>query len=411
MSVSEKTFAPLKGRWLILPLLVLSLVEATLNWFNIVGTFGYIAPLFNIGVAQFGLLIGVFLAGYGVFHLPVGAFANRFGARKMLLLGFLVESLGSILSGVSPNFPFMVAMRVLSGIGASFVVGISFGLTNVWFRNAEINLANGLVGGVGFTIGAALMLEYGAVIAAAVGWRNYLFMTGLIGIIMAVIVVGLIRMPVGETRLAGGKLTKKDLKEVFANRNLWLLGLAILGSYGAYFTTSELISTYAIAVLKFNVLSAATIGTVVLLMGIPGSIVGGLLTDKVKRVKVVFGTFTFITGISFFSMLINPAIAVWIVAGLVGFCLIAAFAAFTSAPGIMGTISPQNLALAAGLLLSLAAIGGFIIPTIFGIIATTNYTSAWTFLGVVSLIFLTFLLFMKEPFKIKMENMNKIKEN
>lgn len=390
-----------KERWFVLPLLVLALIEATFNWFNIVGTFGYIGPLFDIGVAQFGLIVGVFLAGYGIFHLPVGVFANRYGFRRMLLLGFVVESFGSILSGLSPNYPFLIAMRILSGIGASFVVGCGFGLVNVWFKNAEINIANGFVGGVGFTVGAAIVLEYGANIAGAIGWRQYLILTGVIGLIIAAIVISLLKNPSHESRLSGGKINRKDVIEVFGNRNLWLLGLSILGSYGAYFTTSELISTYASSVLHFGPTLAATTGTVVLLIGILGAICGGLLTDKFKRVKVVFGLLTLLTGLSFFLILFDPHITVWIMGIIVGFALIGAFAAFTSAPGILGSVSSHNLALAAGLLLVLAAIGGFIVPTIFGVLASTSYTTAWVFLGLVSLAFLVFLPFVEEPYSVK----------
>ena len=390
-----------KERWIVLPLLVLSLVEATFNWFNIVGTFGYIGPLFSIGVAQFGLIVGVFLAGYGIFHLPVGVFANRYGFRRMLLVGFVIESLGSILSGLSPNYPFLIAMRILSGIGASFVVGSGFGLVNVWFKNAEINIANGLVGGVGFTVGAAIVLEFGASIATAIGWRQYLFLTGVIGFIIAAVVVSLLKDPSHEKRLSGGKISRKDMIEVFGNKNLWLLGLSILGSYGAYFTTSELISTYASSVLHFGPTLAATTGTVVLLIGILGSVSGGLLTDKLKRVKVVFGSLTLLTGFSFFLILVDPATTVWIMGIIVGFALIGAFAAFTSAPGIFGNISSHNLALAAGLLLVMAAIGGFIVPTIFGILASTSYKTAWIFLGLISLAFLVFLPFVEEPYSVR----------
>ncbi|MEM0158907.1 MAG: MFS transporter [Thermoplasmataceae archaeon] len=395
----------LNRRWFILPLLVLSVVEATFNWFNIVGTFGYIGPVFKIGVAQFGLLVGVFLAGYGIFHLPVGVFANRFGFRNMLLLGFVLESVGSILSGLAPDYPFLVAMRILSGVGASFVVGVSFALTNVWFKDAEINLANGLVGGVGFAIGAAIVLQYGATFAAALGWRNYLLMTGIVGLIIAGIVTSMMRMPSHEKRLAGGRITSKDLKEVFGNKALWFLGISILGAYGSYFTTSELISTYAgSGALHFSAGIAAATGTLVLLIGIPGSIVGGIFTDRVKKVKLVFGIFELLVGLFFFSILVDPNVTVWLLGAVVGFSALAAFAAFTAVPGIMGTVSAHNLALGAGLLLSMAAIGGFLVPTIFGIIAATSYTHAWIFLGSISLVFLVFLPLVREPFRIKSEH-------
>lgn len=390
---------PIPERWLMLPLLMLSFIGATLNWFNIVGAFGFINPTFRIGVAQDGLLVGVFLAGYGVFNILGGVFANRVGFRKTLLLGFVVESAGSMLTACSPNYPLMVGARFLSGVGASFIVGVSFALTNVWFKDAEINLANGLVGGAGFNIGAAVVLQFGATLSAALGWRQYLFATGVVGFLIAATVILLVKTPAHEQRLSGGRITREDLREVFLNKPLWLLGVSMIGSYGSYFTTSELIGRYAVDVLHFGAGPAAAAGTTVLLTGIPGSIVGGLLTDIVRRVKAVYGLFQLVVASSFFSIMVHPCTTVWLIAATVGFFFTAAFAAYTATPGILGTISPQNLALAAGFLLSIAALGGFSVPAIFGILASTSYLYGWVFLGCASMLFLISLPFMEEPFR------------
>ncbi len=399
---------PYKKRWAMLILIFFGFIQLTLNWFNVVDTFPDLGAKFNIGVAQFGLIVGIFLAGYGIFHIPTGLFASKFGFKNIFVTGIFLESISSFLTAIAPNYPTILLFRFIAGIGGSFVVGLGFAYSSAWFKDAEISLANGINGGAGFAIGAALSIFMGVIFTQAYGYENWLFITGGIGFIIAIFVLLFLKNPPNAERLLGGHITMKDIKEVFLERNLWILGITIIGAYGAYFTTSELISTYA-ASIGFSQSVSALPSTLLLLMGIPGSFVGGYLADHYRKPKLVYSSFLILTGLMFFFLLMDQGLTIWIVSIVVGFGLIAGFAPFTAYPGIMKDISKHNLAIAVGLLLTLAAIGGFSVPTIFGILAASSYNNGWLFLSIVSLLFSIPIIVLKDPYKnnVKIEGSGK----
>ena len=53
-------------------------------------------------------------------------------------------------------------------------------------------------------------------------------------------------------RPGGGRFEHKALAASVFSRDLWIYGLALLGGYGAYFTTSQLFTTYATADRHFD---------------------------------------------------------------------------------------------------------------------------------------------------------------
>jgi MFS transporter, ACS family, D-galactonate transporter len=68
--------------------------------------------------------------------------------------------------------------------------------------------------------------------------------------------------------------------------------------------------------------------------------------------------------------------------------LIFGFAAWLAVPSRVSKIEHQFIGTATGVMLTLAAIGGFFIPIIFGhLVPHTSYNVGWAFLAVVSLAF------------------------
>jgi nitrate/nitrite transporter NarK len=69
----------------------------------------------------------------------------------------------------------------------------------------------------------------------------------------------------------------------------------------------------------------------------------------------------------------------------IGFFLIFGFAAWLSVPSRVSKIRSEHIGTAIGLTLTLAALGGFFIPIIFGhLVPHTSYGTGWVFLTVVS---------------------------
>jgi EmrB/QacA subfamily drug resistance transporter len=72
------------------------------------------------------------LNGYSILFaavlVPAGRWADRIGRRRMFVAGLIVFTLGSILSGVSPNVSLLIASRLVQAVGAGMMVPASLSL-------------------------------------------------------------------------------------------------------------------------------------------------------------------------------------------------------------------------------------------------------------------------------------------
>jgi MFS family permease len=72
----------------------------------------------------------------------------------------------------------------------------------------------------------------------------------------------------------------------------------------------------------------------------------------------------------------------------IGFFLIFGFAAWLAVPTRVSKIDHAYIGTATGLMLTLAAVGGFFIPILFGhLVPHTSYTTGWIFLAAVTIVF------------------------
>jgi len=66
--------------------------------------------------------------------LIAGTFADRYGRRRVLVIGLLIMLMASIGCAVAPSFGVLIASRILQGVGAALVVPSSLALLNGTLR-------------------------------------------------------------------------------------------------------------------------------------------------------------------------------------------------------------------------------------------------------------------------------------
>jgi ACS family D-galactonate transporter-like MFS transporter len=392
-------------RWWMLLLISLGIIELTLNWFNIAAAFPALGQQFHLQVPQLATLISLFIAGYAIFHIPAGILSYRIGVKNTLLFGLLIESLAGIACAFAPSFGWLAALRFIAGAGGSFFIGAAFALVTSWFRGRELALAMGIAGGGAFSLGEMLGIAGWAGVIQATGWSMALMIAGVSGVIVCVLSFLCLRVSSEEQeQLAAGDFSWKAVGRVLSNRDLWLLGLSFFGIYGIGLTTAQLLATYVGIVYHVSESTGGLISAVFVVMSIPGSIIGGYLADRTSRLKMVIIMPWIVMGIilALFSFL--GLTGVWIMAVIAGAAQIAGFAAWSAAPGhYRDRVHPEDVATAEGLMLTVAGIGGFAVPVIFGIIAgSSGFTPAFIFGGIVGIVFALIGFAAREPKRVSM---------
>lgn len=370
--------------WAMLALVTVGFVMMTLNWFNISTTFGNLATEFDVGIPSLALLISAFVVGYGLMHVPAGFLAAKIGLRTALAAGLVLQGVTAAGSGLARNYEQLLALRTVSGVGASVYAGLGIAAVSIWFVGRAHALALGLVSAA-FSLGVAIGLYTWADLVAATDWRTALIIGGVLCIISGLAIAVFYRVPAGSRSLHGTALSGSEIRQILQNRNLWVFGLAFFGGYGAYFAASQLISSYAVDERGIDVGQANIASLVVGLAGIPGSILVGWLSDRLRqRTTFVIGQLLLMSA----GLMLVPFIApswLWAAAFLIGFGFNGCFAVWQTVPGEDVSIPPHHIATAVGLMLTIAGVGGFVVPWAFGLLVPAlGYTTAWVCLAAVS---------------------------
>jgi len=102
--------------------------------------------------------------------LLAGALGDRFGRRRVFVIGVLWFAAGSALCGLAPSVGVLVAARVVQGVGGALLTPGSIAILQAAFRESDRAAAIGAWSGLGGIAGALGPFVGGAVVDGP-GWR------------------------------------------------------------------------------------------------------------------------------------------------------------------------------------------------------------------------------------------------
>lgn len=385
-------------RWWMLGIISLGFVALTLNWFDIAAAFALVGAEFQVGLGPLTFLISLFIVGYGLAHVPGGMLATAIGMKKTLVIGLVLQGLSGIMSGLSYSYPELAVFRVFSGIGGSIFIAVGFAAVVAWFRQGRVTLALGISGGAAFSAGAAFALYIWIYLQNATGWHWSLVIAGIFELVVAAITMLWFHVPADMPALSGARFEKAAFRASLASRDLWIYGICLLGAYGAYFTTSQVFTEYATLERGFAPSLGGLLSAMIALAGIPGSVLGGLLADRTRNLKAIVVGSIVVCAVCLVLIPVVSTGALWVLGIGIGISVIFGFAAWTAVPSRVANIRHEYVGTATGLMLTLAAVGGFFIPIIFGhLVPATSFDTGWVVLGIVSFVFGLVGLFGRNP--------------
>lgn len=167
------------------------------------------------------------------FLLPAGRLADMLGRKRVFLTGFLLFAGSSALCGLAPGIGWLVAARVLQGIGGALVQANSPALVTQAFPSNERGRALGIVSAI-VSVGLLSGPMVGGLITQYLGWRWAFFVNVPISIVATAVGVRLLRpsprQPGQRFDIAGAALF---LVAVVALLLTLTMGPAEGGSWGA----------------------------------------------------------------------------------------------------------------------------------------------------------------------------------
>ena len=124
-----------------------------------------------------------------------GSLGDRYGRRRVFVLGVALFTAASLLCAVAPTAELLVAARLLQGVGAALLTPGSLAMIESSFRPADRAQAIGAWSGLG-GVAAALGPLLGGYLVEAVSWRAIF----LINLPIGLFVIAMARRHLPETR-------------------------------------------------------------------------------------------------------------------------------------------------------------------------------------------------------------------
>jgi cyanate permease len=196
--------------------------------------FDEIAGELGLNLVEIGVVWGV-PALAAIFIVFVGGLlADRYGAKRVMGIACILAGVAGAARGITGDFASLALVTFFFGLSAWVIPSSVFKTTAGWFSRRQLVVANGVV-----SAGMAFGFTVGAMISATVmspllgGWRNVLFLYGGISVIIGLLWLLTVRQPeqLGPAGAKGVPL-RQAISHVFPIKNIWLIGLTMLGYVG-----------------------------------------------------------------------------------------------------------------------------------------------------------------------------------
>jgi MFS family permease len=246
--------------------------------------------------AKIGAISSFYFLGYVLMQIPSGILVDKFGKKTVLIPGFLLFALGTLLLASSKNLNMMYFGNVLAGVGSGTFYGVAFSLTNEYVPSKYRSVATAVVN-CGTAIGSGIGMIASSYFVSQLGlpWQ-YMEWASLITILlMTVVFVFYIKKdnPQVQTINSNGieEVEKKlTTKELFAPK--------MIGAYSIYFATCYayyLVNTWLPNFLETERgFEGATIGlasSLIFVSSVPGALIFSRIADRYTDKKVELAVF------------------------------------------------------------------------------------------------------------------------
>jgi MFS family permease len=232
---------------------------------------------------------------FGLGNLAFGALTDRFGSRRVMILGGVLFVIGVLLmSQIHSVWHLYLFFGVLIAIGRSAAGVPLTALVTRWFtKNQGLALALAQSQNVGSAVFAPLTVFF----LAQYGWRGAYIGLGAIGLLIIPLALlmrdhhtsrALVSPVASRTGASSANLSGMTLSEAMKTRAFWTLNLMVIGCCSCH-SCILLHGVNHMTDVGLTTVTAAHIVAVMAIFGMVGKIANGLLADKVGAKWAIAG--------------------------------------------------------------------------------------------------------------------------
>jgi len=267
-----------KNRWVALALVFVTRSSMGAQFQALASVAPLLVADLHLSYAQIGWLIGIYMLPGMLLAFPGGVIGQRFGERRVVLLGLALMVAGSTLTALAGGFAAAAAGRLVSGIGAVLMNILLPKLIADWFAGREIATAMAVVL-TSWPVGLGLATATLGALAAATSWRMALLATAAVAALGFVMMLFFREAP-RTTTPERTRLETRDIR----------LGIAGGFAWGCFNASLVTIIAFGPGLLIARGMSLGDAGWVVSLaiwltmLSVP---LGGFVSDRLGRPTLV----------------------------------------------------------------------------------------------------------------------------
>jgi len=361
----------------LLPLQTVSLVLGFMVWVILSSLMPYIKEDITMSSSQLAWVTAVPVLFGSITRIPVGYWTNRYGARKIFMISFVLLLAPVFWISAADSFEKLIIGGIFLGIGGGV---FSVGVTSLpkYYPKERHGFVNGIYG-IG-NLGTALSAFGAPVIADQIGWEQTVLLYSVLLVVMAVLnfVLGDRQEKTVVTPLM------EQIREVSPNVKLWLLCLFYFLTFGSFVAFTVYLPNFLVSHFGLTKVDAGirTAGFIVLATAMRP--IGGWLGDRFNPFKILIIVFGGLT-VSGIILSFAPGMKVYTLG-----CLIVAFCAGTGNGTIFKLVPmyfSKQAGIANGMISAMGGLGGFFPPLILTILynATGHYAIGFMALSQIAL--------------------------
>jgi MFS family permease len=343
---------------------------------------------FVLNHAERGLIVTAFGIAYALFQLPGGFIADRFGARRTMIVAMSAWTGFTALTAVAPTFLSLLGIRFLFGISEGAFPSATFKAVSQNTKPEYRMTANSVVL-CSNTMGDALAPMLAAPIIALAGWKFTFLILAIIGVLTVPILAKVIpKVPLVKNTAAAEP--KPTIHGVFRSRTVWLACLCFCGYDFISYGLSAWTPSYLMEVKKLNIVAAGALTSIPSLLCVIPVILGGVVFDRAghKRPSMIIVPVALLTGLFLILMVRSSSVAEFITYQSLS-AVVRTFSLMTIFGLSLRTLKPEIAGIGNAVINFGGQIAGALAPFVMGFLADRfGYTAAFCFpfVGVVMMI-------------------------
>ncbi len=239
----------------------------------------------DLSPAQFGVAVSAYAFSAGVSGLLTAGFADRFDRKKLLLFFYIGFTIGTFLCGLAPNYPLLVAARIITGLFGGVISAIAMAIVTDIFAMQQRGRVMGFLQ-MGFGASQVLGIPIGLYIATHWGWHNAFIWIAVMAAIIAIVIFARLQPVADHLLIQKDKSALLHLWHTFAKRKyrVGFLTTALLSVGG--FMMMPFGSAFAINNLKITELQLPLLFMVTGICALIVMPLVGVLSDRIDKFKI-----------------------------------------------------------------------------------------------------------------------------